>query len=52
VGLYVAGQYIAAAVAPLFVVPWYGFAPSAWLREILPFGVGETMRTYNPRLTV
>lgn len=48
VGLYVAGQYIAAVVAAMFVVPWYGFAANSWLREHLPFGIAT--RTYNPRL--
>jgi glycerol uptake facilitator-like aquaporin len=50
VGLYVAGQYVAGAIAPFVIVPWYGFAPNSWLRNRLPYGIAE--RTYNPTLSV
>jgi glycerol uptake facilitator-like aquaporin len=48
IGLYIAGQYIAAVVAAMFVVPWYGFAAHSWLRNLLPYDIAS--RSYNPRL--
>lgn len=52
VGMYIAGQVVAAVMAALAVVPWYGIATDAWYMTWIPMNIRKRMKNYQPSLQI
>lgn len=52
VGLYIAGQMLAAIMAALTVMPWYGIATDTWYMHWIPIKIRKQLKSYQPSLQI